>query len=189
MTSQDQILVEVVDERGRVLGTAEKLSVHRVPGTLHRAFSLFGFDADGRLLLQRRASSKYHSPLLLTNTACGHPLPGEDPADAVRRRVADELGAEVTDLASAGTVQYHVHDEASGLDEHEYNHVFVGRIDAGALRPNPEEVAEVVSVAPQELAELRRRETFTAWYDDVWGVAAPLAADRGYVAASQELAQ
>ena len=86
MAKDETILVETVDDQGRAIGSAEKLQVHREPGTLHRAFSLFAFDDEGRLLLQRRAAGKYHSPLLLTNSTCGHPFPGEAPAAAVARR-------------------------------------------------------------------------------------------------------
>ncbi len=35
------VLLELVDRDGTTLGTAEKLSAHRTPGHLHRAFSVF----------------------------------------------------------------------------------------------------------------------------------------------------
>lgn len=59
---REPILLELVDEAGTTTGTAEKLSAHQAPGRLHRAFSVFLLDERGRLLLQRRALSKYHSP-------------------------------------------------------------------------------------------------------------------------------
>lgn len=44
-------------------------------GLLHRAFSVFLFrPADGRLLLQKRASEKITFPDMWTNTCCSHPL-------------------------------------------------------------------------------------------------------------------
>ncbi|MET9933122.1 NUDIX domain-containing protein, partial [Streptomyces sp. NPDC006324] len=73
------IMLELVDEDGRTIGTAEKLTAHQAPGQLHRAFSVFLFDETGRLLLQRRALGKYHSPGVWSNTCCGHPYPGEAP--------------------------------------------------------------------------------------------------------------
>ncbi|TDE89657.1 isopentenyl-diphosphate Delta-isomerase [Occultella glacieicola] len=170
MPGGEEILVETVDEQGRAVGTAEKLEAHREPGVLHRAFSLFAFDGAGRLLLQRRAAGKYHSPLMLTNSACGHPFPGEAPATAVARRAAEELGAPVRDLTELGIVQYHVHDDATGLYEREYNHVFAGLVDAESLAHDPDEIAEIVFVTGAELAALRAAEPFTAWFDDVWGV-------------------
>ncbi|MGC0250722.1 isopentenyl-diphosphate Delta-isomerase [Pseudactinotalea sp. Z1748] len=182
MAAQEKILVETVSEDGRATGVAEKLEVHREPGTLHRAFSLFAFDHDGRLLLQRRAAVKYHSPLMLTNSTCGHPFPGELPADAVARRHQDELGAPVTDLVELGTVRYHVHDSASGLYEHEYNHVFAGRVDPASLVPEPGEVDEVVFVTGDDLARLRAAEPFTAWFDHVWQIALPRLAEWGFSA-------
>ena len=182
MAASETILVETVDDHGRALGSAEKLQVHRDPGVLHRAFSLFAFDDEGRMLLQRRAAGKYHSPLLLTNSTCGHPFPGEPASEAVARRHQDELGAPVRGLTELGTVQYHVHDEASGLYEHEYNHVFAGRVDPAALVPEPSEVDEVVFVTAEELARLRTTEPFTAWFDHVFQIALPHLPEWGFSA-------
>lgn len=48
-------------------------------GLLHRAFSVFLFDHDNKLLLQQRATEKITFPDMWTNTCCSHPLgiPGE----------------------------------------------------------------------------------------------------------------
>lgn len=43
-------------------------------GILHRAFSLFVFDDQNRMLLTQRASSKITFPNVWTNTCCSHPL-------------------------------------------------------------------------------------------------------------------
>ncbi|MEV8154881.1 isopentenyl-diphosphate Delta-isomerase, partial [Streptomyces fradiae] len=109
------IMLELVDEDGTTIGTAEKLSAHRAPGRLHRAFSVFLFDEEGRLLLQRRALGKYHSPGVWSNTCCGHPYPGEAPFTAAARRVSEELGVSPSLMAEAGTVRYNHPDPVSGL--------------------------------------------------------------------------
>ncbi len=73
-------------------------------GLLHRAFSVFLFDRNSRLLLQQRASEKITFPDMWTNTCCSHPLgvPGETGSnleDAVQgtkraaiRKLDQELG-------------------------------------------------------------------------------------------------
>ena len=43
-------------------------------GLLHRAFSVFLFNSEGKLLLQQRAAAKITFPLCWTNTCCSHPL-------------------------------------------------------------------------------------------------------------------
>ena len=48
---------------------------------LHRAFSVFLFDKDNKLLLQQRAASKITFPSLWTNTCCSHPLYGYEPTE------------------------------------------------------------------------------------------------------------
>ncbi|GAA2475045.1 isopentenyl-diphosphate Delta-isomerase [Streptomyces thermolineatus] len=168
----DEILLELVDESGRTVGTAEKLSAHLAPGMLHRAFSVFLFDDRGRMLLQRRALGKYHSPGVWSNTCCGHPYPGEAPFVAAARRTAEELGAAPAALAEAGTVRYNHPDPASGLVEQEYNHLFVGRAPARLL-PDPEEIEETAFVTPGELAALRGRAVFSAWFATVLDAARP----------------
>lgn len=41
---------------------------------LHRAFSVFLFNSEGKLLLQQRSATKITFPLYWTNTCCSHPL-------------------------------------------------------------------------------------------------------------------
>ena len=81
------ILVNIFDEE---VGSCPKLLTHQ-QGILHRAFSVFVVH-DGRMLLQKRNSEKYHSGGLWTNACCSHPRKGEILSDAVSRRLLDELG-------------------------------------------------------------------------------------------------
>jgi isopentenyl-diphosphate delta-isomerase len=177
------ILLELVDEAGVTIGTAEKLSAHQAPGQLHRAFSVFLFDDEGRLLLQRRAMGKYHSPGVWSNTCCGHPYPGEPPFVAAARRTAEELGAPPALLREGGTVRYNHPDPASGLVEQEYNHLFVGLVH-DQLRPDPGEIGEISFVTPVDLEELRETGPFSAWFPTVLEAAMPaireLTADAGW---------
>ncbi|MFI6283966.1 isopentenyl-diphosphate Delta-isomerase [Streptomyces sp. NPDC051018] len=166
------ILLELVDEDGNTIGTAEKLSAHQAPGRLHRAFSVFLFDERGRLLIQRRALGKYHSPGVWSNTCCGHPYPGESPFAAAARRTHEELRISPSLLAEAGTVRYNHPDPDSGLVEQEYNHLFVGMV-GGAPRPDPEEVGETAFVTPGELAERHASAPFSAWFMTVLDAARP----------------
>lgn len=168
----EPVLLELVDEEGRTTGTEEKLAAHRAPGRLHRAFSVFLFDGAGRLLLQRRAPGKYHSPGVWSNTCCGHPYPGEPPFLAATRRIVEELGAAPALLREAGTVRYNHPDPASGLVEQEFNHLFAGRVGA-PVDPDPEEVAETVFAGPAELGRMRAAGAFSAWFPTVLDAARP----------------
>ncbi len=72
-------------------------------GLLHRAFSVFLFDSNNKLLLQQRAHEKITFPDMWTNTCCSHPLdePGETGVGseavegakrAAQRKLFQELG-------------------------------------------------------------------------------------------------
>src|SRR5215475_2550533 len=91
-------LVVLVDGDGNPVGTAAKAAVHGARTPRHLAFSCYGFDTVGRLLVTRRARGKLTFPGVRTNTCCGHPAPDEPLADAVRRRLRYELSVDVTDL-------------------------------------------------------------------------------------------
>ncbi|MGW1026042.1 isopentenyl-diphosphate Delta-isomerase [Streptomyces sp. NPDC002577] len=168
----EAILLELVDEDGNTIGTAEKLAAHQPPGQLHRAFSVFLFDEQGRLLLQQRALGKYHSPGVWSNTCCGHPYPGEAPFAAAARRTYEELGVSPSLLAEAGTVRYNHPDPQSGLVEQEYNHLFVGMVQA-PVRPDPTEVGQTAFVTTGELMERHARDPFSAWFMTVLDAARP----------------
>src|SRR6188474_2806218 len=87
---EEVVLVNELDES---TGTMEKMEAHRKP-ILHRAFSVFLFNNQQKMLLQQRAHAKYHSGGLWTNACCSHPRPGEDTLAAASRRLKEEMGFE-----------------------------------------------------------------------------------------------
>ena len=93
----------------------EKLKAH-VDGLFHLAISIFVFDGD-HLLIQKRASSKYHCGGLWANTCCSHPYWDEPIDRCARRRLREELGFNVP-LSRRRVVEYSA-DVDNGLHEHE----------------------------------------------------------------------
>jgi isopentenyl-diphosphate Delta-isomerase len=154
--------VVLVDEHDRELGVSEKLRAHR-DGALHRALSVFVFDDDDRLLLQRRAAGKYHSGGEWTNTCCSHPRPGEPVDEAARRRLREEMGIDCP-VEKAFEFMYR-EDVGGGLIEHELDHVFVGRW-SGEPRPDPAEADGWRWLSLAEAAEdaSAHPERYTAWF-------------------------
>ena len=159
-----QETVILVREDDTPIGECEKLAAHQDGGQLHRAFSIFVFDSQGRLMLQRRAREKYHFGGLWTNTCCSHPRPGETSLAAAQRRLTEELGFTVA-LTEVGSFLYRAEDATSGLTEHELDHVFFGEFSA-APTPNPAEVMDWRWQAIDEVeAELSAYpERFTPWF-------------------------
>lgn len=143
-------LVVLLDADDRPSGTAPRAEVHTTATPLHLAFSCYLFDADGRLLLTRRAVSKQSFPGIWTNSFCGHPRPHEPMEDAVHRYARRELGTTIRDLRCVlPTFRYRAVD-ASGIVEHELCPVFTATLDA-ELVPSPDEVEEMRWVRPDDL--------------------------------------
>ncbi|MFN3135992.1 MAG: isopentenyl-diphosphate Delta-isomerase [Candidatus Kryptonium sp.] len=153
--------VVAVDKHNRKLGKIEKLKAHR-KGILHRAFSIFIFDSNGNLILQKRAENKYHSPLLWSNTCCGHPRPGERTKTAAIRRLKEELGIKC-EIKKFGTIIYKL--EVGDLIEHELNTLFFG-FYTGKIEPNPDEVADIKFVKLDSLlSDVKRNpKLYTPWF-------------------------
>ncbi len=154
--------VVLVDENDRETGTMEKIEAHR-KGLLHRAFSVFILNSKGELLLQRRASGKYHSPGLWTNTCCSHPRPGEDVADAAHRRLYEEMGMK-GEMYSSFSFIYRA-DFDNGLTEHEFDHVFIGISDDIPV-PDESEVDGIRYVNLEDLTEDIENNpgNYTVWF-------------------------
>jgi len=128
--------VILVDESDQEIGSQEKLEAHK-KGNLHRAFSIFVFNPDGQLLLQKRSTKKYHSDGLWSNTCCSHPRPGEPFELEVRKKLMQEMGFQC-DLQRIFSFTYKIKFK-NNLIENELDHVWIGRYD-GNPKPNPDEV-------------------------------------------------
>ena len=135
----EQVVLAADD--GTPVGVEDKATVHSSSTPLHLAFSAHVYDSDGRILLTRRALSKLTWPGVWTNSFCGHPAPGEELEDAVRRRGEFELGLRLSDIElRVPDFRYRAVD-ASGVVENEICPVFTARA-ASPLAPRADEVME-----------------------------------------------
>ncbi|MCK6091203.1 isopentenyl-diphosphate Delta-isomerase [Micrococcus endophyticus] len=165
--------VVLLSDAGQAVGTEAKATVHHRAdegGTaLHLAFSCHVYDAAGRFLLTRRALGKKAFPGVWTNGFCGHPGPGESPAQAVLRRAPQELGAEVSDVVEVlPDFRYRAVD-AGGMEEHEICPVFRAQMH-GDPAPERDEVAEWCWVEPAALTAALAAvpRAFSPWLVEQW---------------------
>ncbi|RNE49597.1 isopentenyl-diphosphate Delta-isomerase [Corynebacterium alimapuense] len=168
MTDEVELVV-LADAQGRPAGTAPKATVHSADTPLHFAFSCYLLDAQGRLLMTRRALSKKTWPGVWTNSFCGHPGPGEATAAAIRRRSVQELGFKSEAIAEIVEVlpdfSYRAVD-SSGIVEWEICPVFVAKLHEGqGPNQNPEEIDSLAWVDPAALisAVAAAPFTFSPW--------------------------
>lgn len=154
--------VVLVDREDNAIGEMEKLLAHQ-QGELHRAFSVFIFNAKGELLLQQRAKHKYHGGGLWTNTCCSHPQWGEDVGSSAVERLNYEMGLE-SDLELVYSFIYHTPVE-NNLTEHELDYVFIGYSDQNPL-PNDDEVQDYKWMNPTEiLSDINKHPShYTVWF-------------------------
>ncbi|AOJ01884.1 isopentenyl-diphosphate delta-isomerase [Burkholderia mayonis] len=162
----DEMLI-LVDRNDTPLGFDTKARIHQ-SGALHRAFSIFIFDHQERLLLQRRALGKYHSAGLWSNSCCGHPRQGEELGAAVARRLREEMGFDC-ELCKVSALTYRA-QLPNGLIEHEYDHIYVGMFE-GEPVANPDEVADWRWSLCDEVLDLmeHRPHDFTVWFREIMG--------------------
>ena len=154
--------VIIVDENDNEAGVSEKIKAHEA-GLLHRAFSVFIFNSKKELLLQKRASSKYHSGGLWSMTCCGHPRPKEKTKDAAKRRLKEEMGFDCS-LKKVYSFIYKAKFD-NGLTEYEYDNVFVGNYEENPII-NPEEAEEWKWADPLFLRKdiKENPENYTYWF-------------------------
>lgn len=85
-------IFEIVDEQGRVIGTAPRRRCHGDPSLLHQSIHVFVLNRDGELFLQRRSLKKDTQPGKWDTSVGGHMAPGETPEQAAQRECGEELG-------------------------------------------------------------------------------------------------
>ncbi len=152
----------LVDEQDREVGTMPKMEAHE-KALLHRAFSVFVMNQKGEVMLQRRASHKYHSPNLWTNTCCSHQRLGETNIEAGKRRLQEEMGFQ-TELKELFSFIYKA-PFANGLTEYEFDHVMLGYYEDDP-QVNPEEVSHWKWMRPGDIKKDMEvnKDRYTAWF-------------------------
>lgn len=168
IVSSDSEELILVDERDNELGFLSKQQCHDGDGILHRAFSLFVFNAMGELLLQKRSADKRLWPLFWSNSCCSHPRKGESMEVATRRRLQDELDIHA-DLELVYKFTYRAQFGEHG-SENELCSVFLGRTDQ-TYSANANEIAEVRFLSIDALSNKLQTnpEEFTPWFKMEWG--------------------
>ena len=175
----------IVDENDNFTGTMSKFECHYRGGTRHRAFSVFLFDKEGRLLVQQRSSSKITFPGVWANTCCSHPLDisgeNEDPVEGVikaaRRKLEQELGMPAASTSKLsfhhlGRLEYSCRWDSDWI-EREIDHVLVAIADA-EISPNKNEISSVLWADSAEILRMMngegewKNETIAPWFRLIW---------------------
>ncbi|CAM9097039.1 unnamed protein product [Hapterophycus canaliculatus] len=201
--SQEDFMVKdeviALDENDQIVGHVNKYMSHRfVPGTprgiLHRAFSVFLFDQDGKLLLQKRAASKITFPNVWTNTCCSHPLFGYEPSEvdqpedlkdgsvpgvknAAVRKLAHELGIAAEDVPIDSfkfltRLHYYAadvvtHGPNAPWGEHEIDYILFIQVDGSLqMKPHPDEVDAIkwVTLAEMDAMMTDHENLWSPWF-------------------------
>lgn len=160
----DELLI-LVDSRDSVIEHATKDLCHGGYGILHRAFSIFIFNSKNELLLQKRSAEKRLWPLYWSNSVCSHPRKGENYTKAVKRRLQDEVGLDLS-VRFLYQFQYQANYNHLG-SENELCSVYVGKSDDVPII-NSHEIADWKYIG---LAELQkdvdsRPEDYTPWFKE-----------------------
>lgn len=159
MLEEKVILVDTNDEP---IGLMEKMAAHE-QALLHRAFSVFVLNDNNEIMLQQRAASKYHSPLLWTNTCCSHQRPSETNIQAGKRRLQEEMGFEV-ELTELFHFIYKAPFD-NGLTEHELDHVMIGKYnDVPNINKDEVESWKWMSIEAIKKDIQENPNIYTAWF-------------------------
>lgn len=159
--------VILTNEQGQSLGTSEIIEAHTEGGKLHKAFSIFIFNADKtKILIQRRASTKMLFPGYWANTCCSHPKGKFDIEIEAADRLKEECGFR-TGLEVVDSFIYKAHDPEGRGTEYEYDTVLTGSIDeATELSPDPSEIMDIKWIEIDELKKDMEEnpESYAPWF-------------------------
>lgn len=163
---QKSQLLQLVDDKGIVIGEASREECHKGEGKAHLAFMAFIFDENNNLMLTQRSSKKSLWNGYWDAAVVSHVLKGETVESAANRRGKEELGVDVT-FKDVGAFYYKI--KYGEYSENEYCHVLTGSTGLQII-PNEIEVASVKKISKDEFDEfyLNRKDQFTPWFHIAW---------------------
>lgn len=188
----------VLDYNDQPVGLGTKKLCHIMDnindGLLHRAFLVFLFNEDGKLLLQQRADEKITFANMWTNTCCSHPLcvpqelgvlTGADDVNALenavqgaknaaQRKLEHELGippqeipVDIFEFLTRIHYMSPLGDATSKWGEHEIDYILIGKVpNSLTIDANYNEVRDFKWVSQAELEQMFQdlNLVFTPWF-------------------------
>jgi len=178
--NEELILVDTYDN---VISSISKIDGHLKSALNkhpHRAFSVFLFNNENKLLLQKRASSKVTFPNLWSNTCCSHPLNIENERKmeanfgiktAAVRRMQFEFGVntQISDYSVIEKILYRA-DSDDTFEEFELDYILISKkdfeLDFLKRVMNPDEVSDAMYLGKEELRKLINENSIkvTPWF-------------------------
>lgn len=156
-------LYDVLDEQGKVVGTATRARVHSDPELIHRAVHVWLWRSDARLLLQKRVRQKDVEPGKWDTSVGGHVDAGEDYLTAALREMKEELGVE-------GVPLEHVHDFKYRSDSESENVRTYQCFYDGPVRPHEFEIEKVREWTALEIGRAIGKGILTANFEEEWNL-------------------
>lgn len=89
--------IAIVDENNQIIGSSDRLEAYR-KGLWHRIVVVLIFNSQGQLYIQKRSPNADTSPNMWDHSAAGHVDEGEEPEQAAKRELFEELGVEAGNL-------------------------------------------------------------------------------------------
>lgn len=159
-------VIAIVDEFDRVISAVKKESFDKSSGQIYRTASLYLFDRQGRILIQRRADhKKTYAGKWDAAAVAGHVVFGETYLEAIARETEEEIGLKGVNFFKAEKE----FGEVSG-GKRRFTQIFwaVEDFSIEDLKILPDEVAEVKLVTVQELKQMIQRDfdTFADYQED-----------------------
>jgi len=158
----DELLI-LVDNDDSIVGHGTKEHCHKGEGLPHRAFSIFVFNSNNELLIQKRSTEKPLWPSFWSNSVCSHPRKGENYEEAVYRRLLDEVGMQLP-VEFLFQFQYQANYKHLG-SENELCSVYFGKSDDPPII-NSNEIADFRYMSLDDLQDSidTEPEQYTPWF-------------------------
>ena len=135
---KDNELLDLVDDRNRIVGQVPRGSVHGNPSLQHRAVHVFVRNRNGDLFLQKRSANKRIQPGKWDTSIGGHVEAGQSYEEAACKEAAEELG-----IAPQDCLPLQFSHEYIWKSEVETEHVHTYMLDyEGPFKLQPEEISE-----------------------------------------------
>ena len=147
----------------------DKLEAHK-RGLKHYAFSLFLFNKNGEMLIQKRALTKYHSGGFWSNACCSHfrdKNEFQNKENTAKNRLEEEIGIDFQEDLKFVDVFEYCENVGNGLIENEIDYIFTGLIDDDTnfeLNKNEVECVKFVSIDELKQDVLKNAHKYTIWF-------------------------